>query len=183
MKANLCTLALAALAAGLTAVAFAAEPIVLKPSPVLAPGLDAFPRLVETPGSRTAKRINRALAQGDARVQEAAKECHLGAEEAAARDGRPVGGEDGDWSRTITVTMRGPRYLSLLATDGWFCGGAHPDNSMVALVYDLAAGAPVNWKRLLPAALAQDTTTDTAGDGTVLGEGFRLRSIRSTFRR
>jgi hypothetical protein len=28
---------------------------------------------------------------------------------------------------------------------------------------------PVNWKRILPATLVAKTTTDTAGDGTVLG--------------
>jgi hypothetical protein len=83
---------------------------------------------------------------------------------------RATGGKDSEWTRTIEVTMRGPRYLSLLATDNFSCGGPHPDYSLVALVYDLATGAPVNWKRLLPAALAQDTRTDTAGDGTVLGE-------------
>jgi hypothetical protein len=65
--------------------------------------------------------------------------------------------------------MRGPRYLSLVATDSYWCGGAHPDSSTMALVYDLATGSPVSWGLLLPQALASNTDTDTVGDGTVIG--------------
>lgn len=156
MKSYLSRAVLAALGVGWTTAAVSAEPVVLKPSPALATDTDAFPRLIAAPGTdtRATERINRALAQGDARARKAVAECHA------------TGGKDSEWTRTIEVTMRGPRYLSLLATDNFSCGGPHPDYSLVALVYDLATGAPVNWKRLLPAALAQDTRTDTAGDGT-----------------
>jgi hypothetical protein len=65
--------------------------------------------------------------------------------------------------------MRGPRYLSFLVNDSADCGGAHPSVSLTALVYDLASGAPVNWQRLLPKAMVQGTSTDSAVDGTVVG--------------
>jgi hypothetical protein len=65
--------------------------------------------------------------------------------------------------------MRGPHFLSLVAVDSWFCGGAHPDDDQFPLVYDLSNGTPVNWSRLLPITLVQKTGTETAGDGTVVG--------------
>lgn len=65
--------------------------------------------------------------------------------------------------------MRGPHFLSLVATDSWFCGGAHPDDDQFPLVYDLTTGTPLNWSRFLPAVLVQKTGIETAGDGTVVG--------------
>jgi hypothetical protein len=96
------------------------------------------------------------LRRADARVRAAAAEC------------RPPGETRSTWTRTVAVTMRGPRLLSLLAEDSWNCG-AYPDEAPVALVFDLETGAPVNWARFLPASLVGKTKTDTAGDGTRLG--------------
>src|SRR5438105_4089957 len=73
-----------------------------------------------------------------------------------------------DWTRTISVAMRGPRFLSLVAADSWFCGGAYPDTDRFSLVYNLSTGAPVDWSKLFPTALVRKTGTDTAGDGTVV---------------
>ena len=131
-------------------------PVQLRPSPPVARGVDAFPRLVAPPGDQAAQRINQALTRRDAKVRDAVKQCH-------------VLQKDGEWGRWITVPMRGPHYLSLMARDDWNCGGAHPDNSGMALVYDLRTGTPVDWKQLLPASMLEETITDTVGDGTVIG--------------
>jgi hypothetical protein len=140
MLTRLMSVALAALG---VAAAYAAGPAALKPSPPVAPGIAAFPRLVARPGDRAAARINRALAGADA-----APGC---------------GDDKGSWRRTVRVTMRGPRYLSLLASDDWYCGGAYPDYSNTALVYDLATGAPVDWRRLLPSAVVERAAPDPGG--------------------
>jgi hypothetical protein len=59
--------------------------------------------------------------------------------------------------------------VSLVAADDYFCGGAYPDTATAALTYDLATGAPVNWARLFPKAVAGDAATETVSDGTVVG--------------
>lgn len=130
-------------------------------SAALAHGIDAFPRLAAPAGDRTAQRINRALDRADARMRSAAKSC-------LASSG-PAAGDKPSWNRSVSVTMRGPRYLSLIAADDFYCGGAYPDTGRLALVYDLETGAPVNWAHLLPPLLTQKPGTDTAEDGTIIG--------------
>lgn len=98
----------------------------------------AFPRLVAGAEPAIVERINKVLAPGDSRVRSAAKEC--------LRAGR----KRSDWSRKVFVTMQGPRYVSLIASDDYFCGGAHPDTSTMALVFDLNTGGLVDWAKLLP---------------------------------
>jgi hypothetical protein len=126
-------------------------------SAAIAPDLAAFPRIAADAGEAAA-RINRALAAADDRSRAFVKDC-------AAQEG------EGPTSvtRTITVTMRGPRYLSFVAYDYFDCRGAHPDTDTIALVYDLKTGAPVNWGALLPAALVGKAELDTSGDGTRIG--------------
>ncbi len=157
---------LAATATATVTVATAAE---LKPSPPVAPGIAAFPRLAGPAGDAAADRINQALGRRDDKVRAAAKSC------------RAEGGKGAEWSRRITATMTGPRYLSLVATDTWSCGGAHPDSSTMALVYDLATGAPVNWIRLLPGVAGLQADTDTVGDGTVVGR-LSAPALRDLYR-
>ena len=141
----------------MTAVAFAGQPIALTPSPPLSPNLTSFPRLVAA-GNNLAGRVNAALDAADARAIDAAHQCLA-----------QGGSGHSDWSRSVVVTMRGPRYLSLVADDDWYCGGPHPDGDRIALVYDLSAGAPVDWARLLPAFLVDHPVIETAGDGTQRG--------------
>ena len=133
-------LAMLAAAGFATALARADEPVRLKPSRPVARGIAAFPRVTGKTGDAAPTRINRALAQAD----------------------RFPGctGHKGGWERWITVTMRGPRYLSLLASDNWDCGGPHPDTNLTALVFDLATGSPIDWKKLLPPELVEQTRPD-----------------------
>ena len=144
-------LLLAAVGCGAGAPAAADLPVTLKPSPPLARHVAAFPRIA-TPANAAAQKINQALDRQDKTVKSTAREC----------------GHDG-WSRDVTVTMRGPRYLSLTAQDSFYCGGAHPDAGRLVLVYDLATGSPVSWARLLPAPMIRTARLDAAADGTRIG--------------
>ena len=126
----------------------AQAPIALVASPALPGGIAAFPRVAADAGSSAAARINRALASAD-RVP--------GCE---TRTG-------GHWDRTISVTMRGPRYLSLLATDDWYCrGAAHPNTDRAALVFRLDNGSPVDWKTMFRRGVVESAArTRGGGDG------------------
>jgi hypothetical protein len=137
----------------------AEAPVQLKATAPLSANLAAFPRLAAAPGDKAAERINQALDRRDRQLQSAVKDCRSNSDRTA----------DATWSRVISVAMRGPRYLSLIANDSWDCGGAHPDFGLLVLVYDLNTGSPVNWARLLPASLIQGTSLDSAGDGTQVG--------------
>ena len=139
--------------------AAAEPPVQLKPSAPLSAELAAFPRLVAAADDKEAQRINQALDRRDKQVQSALKDCRDSSDHPA----------DANWSRVISVAMRGPRYLSLVAADYWSCGGAHDDYSSLVLVYDLHTGSPVNWARLLPASIIQGTSMDNTGDGTPIG--------------
>ncbi|MGH7068259.1 MAG: hypothetical protein ACREEU_10805 [Acetobacteraceae bacterium] len=127
----------------LMAAAPADRPIRLKTLPPIAPGIAAFPRVVAAPGNAAAARINRALAQADRRPS--------------------CGDQKGTWNREIIAMMRGPRFLSLFASDDWYCGGPYPGTDQVALVFDLATGAPIAWKKILPPALVERAAPDPGG--------------------
>ena len=119
------------------------QPVRLKTLPPLAPGIAAFPRVVAAPGDTAAARINRALAKAD--------------QQPGCRD------QKGTWNRSIAVTMRGPHYLSLFASDDWYCGGPYPGTNQVALVFDLRTGTPIAWKKILPPALVERAASDPGG--------------------
>lgn len=160
MRASLVAAAFVVGILGFVSAASAADaPVQLTPMPDIAPKIGAFPRVIAAPDDKAAARIDAALDKRDASARQMQKDC-------LANVDKP---SDADYERTIWVTMRGPRYLGFLASDNADCGGAHPDTSQMALVYDLASGAPVNWQRLLPKAMVQGTSTDTVIDGTVVG--------------
>jgi hypothetical protein len=152
--------AAAALVAGILGFALpvsaADAPVALKPQHAIAKDIAAFPRLIATDAA--AQRINRALDRLDKTVQAAVKDCRANVDKPG----------DADFSRQIWVTMRGPAYLGFLVSDNADCGGAHPNAGDMVLVYDLGSGAPVNWQKLLPKAMVQGTSTDSAIDGTTV---------------
>jgi len=141
---------------GMTGAAAAQAPADLKPMPAIAKDIAAFPRLTATDAA--AQRINRALDKLDSRARSTLKDCRADADKPS----------DAEFSRSIWVTMRGPAFLGFLVGDNLDCGGAHPNAGDMVLVYDLANGAPVNWRRLLPKEMVQSTSTDTAIDGTAV---------------
>ncbi|MEO6923498.1 MAG: hypothetical protein ABI142_06710, partial [Bryocella sp.] len=142
-----------------------AGPVTLTAQPDLIRGeVPAFPRVV--PGravsAAAAAKINAALARADKRVKAVALDCQASSK---ASQGKA---DPEAWQRVIEVTMRGPRFLSFLATDNSDCGGPYPNNGMqMPLVYDLTTGSPVNWLRLLPAGVK--ASIDSAPDGSNVG--------------
>ena len=139
--------------------------------PGIATGVTAFPRLA--PGGAPAAAINDALSAADARVRTAAAECRTALAASHPGPGRHA------WTRRVTVTMRGPRYLALLAEDDADCGGLYPNADRFALVYDLQTGQPPNWARLLPNALVRTVSVETGLDETPIGmvDGPALKSL------
>jgi hypothetical protein len=141
----------------------AADGIVrMQPRPELAKDLAAFPRIA-APVDAAASRINVAVGRLDVTVHKAVTDC------------RKQGGAQAWWERTVAVTMPGPHFLSYRATDNVFCGGAHPNVGTMAIVYDLATGAPVDWTKLLPPALTGTVSLAEEMDGTKM---VRLASKR-----
>ena len=131
-------IALAGLIA-LTGVAPAAGagPVRLKALPELRKDADSLPRLVSGASPAVIRAINGVFAKLDAQALRAAHEC----------------GEtpQSSYERSSTTTMQGPRFLSLVAYEGFFCdGAAHPDNNQQPLVFDLTTGSLVDWEKLLP---------------------------------
>lgn len=137
----------------LAASAAAAERVVDVTKPAtLGKDIDAYPRIAQ-PVDEAEKKINAAVAKLDGRVKKAAADC------------RREAGKNWDWTRTLAVTMRGPRYLSYTIADSFNCGGAHPNIGTTAIVYDLATGAPVDWAKLLPPRLLGKVSLNAASDG------------------
>jgi hypothetical protein len=135
---------IALMAAPAAAAAIADQPVRLKRSPPVAKGIASMPRIMANNGDHVATRINRALAIAS---QISGCDCRKGY-----------------WHRTVAVTMRGPRYLSLLAYDDWYCGGAYPDTDQVALVFNLAIGAPPDWQALFPAGFVEASGAGPGGN-------------------
>jgi hypothetical protein len=65
--------------------------------------------------------------------------------------------------------MTGPRFLSLVASDESFCGGAHPDNDQMAMVFDMTTGATVSWTSMVARSARASAVTDTISDGSTVG--------------
>jgi hypothetical protein len=122
------------------------EPVTMRAAKPVAHGIAAFPRIA-SPADPATARINHALAGADASVDRLAVDCK----------------HYKGWQRGITVTMRGPRYISLLAGDNWYCGGAYPDTELTPLVFDLSTGAPIDWLKLVPAGLIAKAAPSPGG--------------------
>lgn len=119
----------------------------------------AFPRVAGE--NSVARQINETLTKADERLARAVREC-------AKPSSRPHE-LAGAWKRSVRVTTRGPTFVSLVADDVSFCGGAHPDSGTLALVFDLQTGKLVDWRTLLPVVLATSTTLDGSLDGGKVG--------------
>ena len=147
---------------GLTAVVlvFASVPAfadaqLLSPPAKLAKDNDALPRLAAAGAGAT--RINAALAKVDQSWRSFMRDC------------RSTAGTNAYLTRSVRVTMAGPKVVSLLVTDEADCGGAHPSGGTMALAYDLETGRPLDWTRLLPARMVRSATLDSGDDGTKIG--------------
>jgi hypothetical protein len=121
--------------------------------PPVRPDVASMPLIVD-PADAAENGINDALRRLDATVGKAANDC------------KGFDGKTGDWTRTIDVPMRGPGYISFVIHDSVFCGGAHPDDATMSIVYDLRTGTPVDWTHLLPLSLIGNVALAEGADGT-----------------
>ena len=72
-----------------------------------------------------------------------------------------MGQERGEFVRLTGVAFTGPRFLTVVITDDYYCGGAYPSVNLVYLTLDReTAGAP-DWASLWPAA---DLLAASGGD-------------------
>jgi len=132
-----------------------AQQVKLIPQPDLAEGVASFPHLA--PDVPYAAKINAAVDKIQSKVLTAVADCKK------AGDGK------GDFSRSIDVTMQGPRFVSFVVHEEFWCGGPHPNASTAAFVYDLTTGKPADWLHLLPAAVAGKAVTGSTTGDVVLG--------------
>jgi hypothetical protein len=152
-------LALALSLLGIVGAALAAPPgVELVPRPDLTKGMAAFPHLA--PSAPFAAQINAALDEARKKALDNAADCKT------SEGGNGV-------ERYVDVTMRGPRFLSFLVTDNYWCG-AHPDSVRTAFVYDLTTGELADWNKLLPSSMAGKVVMD---DGIGLLNSAVLRRI------
>ena len=121
--------------------------------PAIEQGVAALP-LIADPADAAETRINAALQRLDQSVRRSITAC------------KAHSGQSSDWERSVEVPMRGPGFISFVITDDVYCGGAHPDLSNMAIVYDLRTGAPVDWTRLLPPSLTGKLALADGADGT-----------------
>jgi hypothetical protein len=146
----------------------AAGSIQLTPRRLLRKGVDAWP-LIASPTTPPEQHINAILTRLNARLANSLKDCDEGARGQMGPDYKGKDPAADDWSRTIAVTMTGPRFLSLIATEEVFCGGTHPDGDTMAMVFDLTTGAPVNWVAMVAKSATPSAFSDSVSDGSTMG--------------
>ena len=158
---------LAALTAGSTAFAGSLQ---LQAVPPFSKGNARLPKIV-SPTTPATARINAGFAALDKRWAGFMKDCP----------------KDGETGRAANVTMNGPQFFSVVVNEEEDCGGAHPDSSTLALVYDLSTGKPVDWKTLLGPKAALTTSVDSVADGARAGyfasaplQALYLKSLKAT---
>jgi hypothetical protein len=154
-----------------TAVVAKDSPIALIQAAPLRYGVDAWP-LIDHPATPAAMKVNARLTHLNLLMERSLKDCDAGYNNALQQMGPAAKGQDPaskDTNRSITVTMRGPRYLSMVARDFADCGGAHPSTDTEVMVFDLKTGAPVNWMALIAKSANASSYTDTVMDGTTAG--------------
>ncbi len=121
--------------------------------------VDLWP-LITHPKSDAELRVNATLTRLNNELSKSLRDCDEGVVEFEKGAGEPVETKD-DLTRSVEVTMRGPRLLSLVATDEFFCGGAHPDDDLTVLVFDLKSGIQVDWSTLVAKSAGASSPKNT----------------------
>lgn len=132
--------------------------VLSQPAP-LAHGVSRLPQIT-SPRTAATDRINAAMKRIDADGVKTMAECRQSSRTSPSA-------VPPDYERHTEVTMRGPDFFSLVVTDSYMCGGAHPDDSSLALVYDLDTGRPLNWLSYLPASMKAEASLEGEGASRV----------------
>jgi hypothetical protein len=139
----------------------------ISPRRQLRPGVDAFPAIL-APHSPAAERVNATLDAMNKQLLDSLRECdnvylrtHRPKSNTATKRPLPVA-----WERRISVTMKGPRLLAMIADDLQFCGNSYPNRDRAALVFDMdAGGQPVDWRSLMTESAEAVPASDSSLDG------------------
>ena len=96
---------------------------------------------------RSEERINGHVTELNARLSHSLKECDANYAQVMGNQ-HPSPDDNGEgaesWTQDIRATMLGPTFLSLVATAGFYCGGAHPYGFTSVAVFDLRTGDPAD---------------------------------------
>ncbi len=121
-------------------------PVQLSPIRQIRKGVDAWP-LILNPKNDAERRINGHLTNLNTHLSHSLKECDANYAQVMGNQHPPLddNGEGAEsWTQDIKATMSGPTFLSLVATAGFYCGGAHPYGFTSAAVFDLRTGEPAD---------------------------------------
>ena len=121
--------------------AVAAAPVQLSPIRRIRKGVDAWP-LILNPKNDAERKINGHLTDLNTSLSHSLKECDANYAQVMGNHPSPDDNGEGaeSWTQDIKATMLGPTFLSLVATAGFYCGGAHPYGFTSAAVFDLRTG-------------------------------------------
>jgi len=134
-----------------TVVPSAPAQLQLQTSKPIAKDVDALPRIAN-PVTDGQKKVNATLDQLD-------------------KGARSTMRQSQDYERSVTVTMAGPKYLSLAMGESWD-GGAYPASMSSAIVFDLSTGQAVDWTKLVTGKGVK-SYSDSGADGK-LGKPLAL---------
>jgi len=135
-------------------------------APIVQPrkGLDSWPRII-APHGPAVDRANETIAKMNQSTSDALRECD---DDYRQFKNLPESARvKGGWDRKVKITMRGPRFVAMIADETSFCDGSYPNNDHVAVVFDMATGELVNWTSLMTGADETAATTFKSIDGAV----------------
>ncbi len=151
------------------------QTVKIGPIKQLRKGVDAWP-LIENADSSTARRVNATLMQMNRKLKSTLRECdthYLMWAKLVDLKSTGKASPAYDWERKVKVTMAGPHYLSIVATDDFvFCGGAHPDSDRNAMVFDMTTGALVDWSALVAKSAGASSERGSGLDGATASRLF-----------
>lgn len=158
--------------------AVAQTPVQLSQMQQIRKGVDEWP-LILNPTNDAERRINRYLNDLNAKLAHSLEECDANYAELMGKQDRPTdkSGEGVEsWTQDTKATMLGPAFLSIVATSGFYCGGAHPYGFTSAAVFDLRTGEPADihawFLPSLKVSLVEDDETDSALEKSVSVAGL-----------
>ncbi|MGB6973044.1 MAG: hypothetical protein WBD67_00015 [Terracidiphilus sp.] len=136
--------------------------------------------MIANPDTSEEVHINAELTKDNASLAKAVHECDLYYRDWAAATNYSIPKNEDpidDWSRKVEVTMTGPRFVSMVATDDWFCGGVHPDWDRTVLLFDLATGRIAEWSNLIKKTAGWSLYSESTAVGSV-AEGIILPELK-----
>jgi hypothetical protein len=129
--------------------------------------MDAWPQIVG-PQTPEVKRVNADLSAMNRQTLASLRECDADFRRYQADVVKPKtrANVSGDWTRKVTITMNGPRFVSMIADESQACEGAYPLNALIPIVFDMNTGERIDWKSLSPGGTGVFAGAEESPDGT-----------------